>query len=88
VMVIAVPVPTVRVSVGVEFVSVPSVAWMAKLNVPEVALPNVTVNGAPAAVGASGGEGTQIWGAPVVQLRVTVPVYPFKAVSVPFQIAL
>jgi hypothetical protein len=84
-------VPTVSVSVGVEFVSVPSVAWIWKLNVPGVALPNVTVNGTPHAVGVTVcGEMVHVPGAPGVptptQLRVTLPLYPSNAVNAPFQI--
>ena len=78
---------TVSVSVGVAWVSVPSVPWIVKLNVPGVALPNVTVNGAPPAVGATiGGEIVQVPGAPAVHVSVTFPLYPYNAVSVPFQV--
>jgi hypothetical protein len=47
---------------------------MVKLNVPTDALPNVTVNGAPAAVGVIGAGAVHIAGAPAVQDTVTLPV--------------
>jgi hypothetical protein len=78
---------TVSVSVGVACVSVPSVPWIAKLNVPAVALPTVTVNAAPPAVGASvEGVIPHVAGAPAVHVSATLPLYPLTAVSVPFQI--
>jgi len=76
---------TVSVSVGVAFVSVPSVPEIVKVNVPVAALPNVTVNGVPAAVGVTfGGANSHVAGAPAVHVSVTVPLYPFDAVSIPF----
>jgi len=78
---------TVSVSVGVACVSVPSVPWILKLNVPAVALPNVTVNRAPTVAGTTvGGVIVHVPGAPAVQPNVTFPLYPFNAVNVPFQI--
>ena len=53
-------------------VRVPSVPWMVKLNVPAAALPNVTVNGAPAAVGVIGAGVEHVAGAPAVQVTVTL----------------
>jgi hypothetical protein len=44
-----------------------------KLNVPTAALPNVTVKGAPAAVGVIDAGVVQIDGAPAVQDTVTLP---------------
>jgi hypothetical protein len=83
----AVFVPTVSVSVGVACVSVPSVPWMVKLNVPAAVLPSVTVNGAPAVVGsATVGAIVHIPGAPAVQINATLPAYPSIAVSAPFQV--
>jgi hypothetical protein len=84
-------VPTVSVSVGVAFVSVPSVPEMVKLNVPAVALPSVTVNGAPAADATCvGGMITHVpgttCGATAIQLIVTPLRYPFNAVNVPFHV--
>jgi hypothetical protein len=77
-------VPTVSVSVGVACVSVPSVPWTIKLNVPVVALPTDTVNAAPPAVGVNvSGVTPHVPGYPPAQLSVTVPLYPFDAVSVP-----
>jgi hypothetical protein len=83
-----VPAPvTVSVSVGVAWVRVPSVPWIAKLNVPAVALPNVTVNAVPPAVGVTvNGEIVHVPGAPAVHVNVTLPLYPFNAVSVPFHV--
>jgi hypothetical protein len=58
-----------------------------KLNVPAVALPNVTVNAAPPTVGISvEGVIPQVPGAPAVHASVTLPLYPFTAVSVPFHV--
>ena len=65
---------TVRVSVGVAWVRVPSVPWIEKLNVPTAALPNVTVKGAPVAVGVIGAGVVHIAGAPAVQDTITLPV--------------
>jgi hypothetical protein len=79
------PVPTVSVSVGVACVSFPSVPWIVKLNVPAVSLPNVTANGAPPVVGVTD-DGVHVPGAPAVHVSATLPLYPFKAVSVPFQV--
>jgi hypothetical protein len=79
-------VPTVSVSVGVACVSVPSVPWIVKLNVPVVELPSVTVNAAPIAAGVTvNGTIPQVPGAPAVQVSLTLPLYPSNAVSVPFQ---
>ena len=64
---------TVSVSVGVAWVNVPSVPWMVKLKVPAVALPNVTVNVAPAGVGVTvAGVIAHVAGAPAVQESATV----------------
>jgi len=57
------------------------------LNVPAVALPNVTANGAPAADATCvGGATTHVPGAPAVQLKFTPLRYPFNAVNVPFHV--
>ena len=89
-MVHAIPVPepdTVRVSLGVARVKVPSVAWIAKLNVAAVALPSVTTNGAPALVGVTVvGKTLHVGGAPAVHDSVTFPAYPSIDVRVPFQL--
>jgi hypothetical protein len=78
-------VATVSVSVGVVCVSVAPVPWTWKLNVPVVALPTVTVNPAAAAVGVTiAGAMMHVPGAPDVHSSVTLPLYPFNAVSVPF----
>jgi len=60
-----------------------------KLNAPAVALPRVTVNAAPPAVGVTA-DGTipHIPGDPAVHVNVTLPLYPFAAVSVPFHVTL
>jgi hypothetical protein len=80
-------VPTVSVSVGVALVSVPSVPWIVKLNIPAVALPSVTENGAPPVVGVIGCGGIMhVPGAPAVHDSVTLPLYPFNAVTVPFHV--
>jgi len=80
-------VPTVSVSVGVARVSVPSVPWIVKLNVPVVALPNVTANAAPGAVAVTvGGVIPHVPGAPAVHVSATLPLYPYSAVSVPFHV--
>ena len=80
-------VPTVSVSVGVAWVSVPCVPWIVKLNAPVVALPSVTVNETPLAVGVSvAGVIHHVPGTAPVHVNVTLPVYPFDAVSVPFQV--
>ena len=63
---------TVRVSVGVAWVRVPSVPWMVKLKVPAAALPNVTAKGAPAAVGVIGAGVEHVVGAPALQDTVTL----------------
>ena len=64
--------PTARLT-ACECVSVPSVPWILKLNVPVVALATVTVNAAPLAVGTSEeGLTEHVPGAAPVQLRVTV----------------
>jgi hypothetical protein len=82
----AVPV-TVSVSVGVACVSVPSVPWIVKLNTPGVVLPSVTVNSAPPAVGVTAaGVIKHVPGAPAVHVSATLPLYPSKAVSVPFHV--
>jgi len=76
---------TVSVSIGVAFVSVPSVPEMVKLNGPVAALPNVTANGVPAVVGVTTcGANKHVAGAPAVHVSATVPLYPFDAVSIPF----
>jgi hypothetical protein len=50
-------------------------------------LPTVTVNAAPPAVGVSvEGVIAHVAGAPAVHVNVTLPLYPFTAVSVPFQV--
>jgi hypothetical protein len=54
--------------------------------VPFVALPNVTANGAPPVVGVTDDDGVHVPGAPAVHVSATLPLYPFKAVSVPFQV--
>ena len=79
---------TVSVSIGVACVNVPSVAWIVKVNVPGVEFPNVIVNGTPAAEGdAVGGAIKHVPGAPVGEHEiVTVPLYPSKAVSLPFHV--
>jgi len=52
-----------------------------------VALPSVTVNAVPPAVGmTAGGVIPHVPGAPAVQVSATLPSYPLIAVSVPFQI--
>jgi len=57
------------------------------LNAPAVALPNVTVNPTPPAVGVTvGGVIPHVPGAPAVHVNVTLPLYPFRAVSVPFHV--
>jgi hypothetical protein len=57
------------------------------LNVPAVALPSVTVNGAPAAVGVSVvGVIHHVPGTAPVHVNVTLPLYPFTAFNVPFQV--
>jgi hypothetical protein len=66
------PPVTVSVSIGVAWVSVPSVPWILKLNVPAVALPSVTVNEAPVVVGVTvEGAIEHVAGAPAVHDRVT-----------------
>jgi hypothetical protein len=78
---------TVSVSVGVAWVRVPAVPWIVKLNAPVVALPNVIVNGAPTAVGVTvAGVIPHVPGAPAVHVSVTLPLYPFNAVSVPLHV--
>jgi hypothetical protein len=78
---------TVSVSVGVAFVSVPSVPWILKLNVPAAALPSVTENGAPAVVGVTEtGASMHVPGAPVVHVNATLPLYPFNAVTAPLHV--
>jgi hypothetical protein len=58
-----------------------------KLNAPVVALPNVTVRATPPAVGViDGGAIPHVPGAPAVHVNVTLPLYPFIAVSVPLQV--
>jgi len=80
-------VPTVRVSVGVARISVPSVPWIVNLKTPSVTLPNVTVNGAPVTVGVTvAGVIPHVLGAPAVQINCTLLLYPFAAVNVPFQV--
>lgn len=67
-------VPTVRISAGVALVSVPLVPCIVKLYVAAVALPRVTVKGAPAADATGiGGVKTHVVGAPLEQLSVTPP---------------
>jgi len=57
------------------------------LNAPVVALPNVTVNPAPPAVGVTvDGAISHVRGAPAVHVNVTLPSYPFDADSVPFHV--
>lgn len=59
-------------------------AWIVKLKVFAVALPNVTVTGTPLDVGVSvGGEIPHVVGAPAVHVRATVPLYALTAVTVP-----
>jgi len=80
-------VPTVSVSVVVAWASVPSVPWIVKLNAPVVTLPNVTANAAPPVVGVNvGGVIPHVPGAPTVHVSVTLPLYPFTAVNVPFHV--
>jgi hypothetical protein len=68
-------------------VSVPSVPWMLKLNVAVVALPTVTVKAAPPEVGTNDdGVNVQVPGAVPAQLRFTLVLYPWSAVSVPFHV--
>jgi hypothetical protein len=60
---------------------------MVKLNEPAAPVFNSTVNAAGAEAGSTvPGENWHGSGAPVVQLNVTVPLYPFSAVTVPLQI--
>jgi hypothetical protein len=57
------------------------------LNAPVVALPSVTANPAPPAFGVTvAGTIPQVAGAPAIHVKVTLPLYPFTAVSVPFQV--
>jgi hypothetical protein len=78
---------TVSVSVGVAWVIVPSVPWIVKTNTAAEALPRVTLNGVPPAVGVNvRGLGVQIAGAPPVHDSVTVPLYPSIDVTAPFQL--
>jgi len=75
--------------VDVVCVNVPSLAWIAKLNVPVVAFPSVTTNPAPPAFGVSvAGLIEQVVGAPAMQLNCTFPEYPLIAVNVPAQLTL
>src|SRR5437764_1277152 len=65
---------------------VPSVAWMLKSNTPTVLLATSTVIGPALLV--DGGVMLHVEGgavAPAVQVRVTVPVYPLKKLSVPLR---
>jgi hypothetical protein len=58
-----------------------------KLNVPTVALPNVTVNAAPSAVGVNvAGAMVHVAGASAVHVSATLPLYPLIEVSIPFQV--
>jgi hypothetical protein len=60
---------------------------MLKLNVAAVALPTVTVKAAPAEVGTNDdGLNVQVPGAVPIQLRRTLVLYPWSAVSVPFHV--
>lgn len=69
--------------------SVPSVPEITKVNVPAVALFNITVNGVPAVVGVrTCGAKAHVPGNPGVQLSVTLPVYPLCAVAVPVHVML
>jgi hypothetical protein len=62
---------------------------MVKVNVPVAALPNVTVNGVPAAVGVTTcGANSHVAGAPAVHVKATVPLYPLVAVAIPFQVTV
>jgi hypothetical protein len=80
-------VPTVSDSAGVAWVNAPSVPWIVKLNAPVVAPPSVTVNETPLAVGVSvAGVIHLVPGTAPVHVNVTLPLYPFTAVSVPFQV--
>ena len=84
----ATSVPTTKLT-DCECVSVPSVPWTLKLNVPVVALPTVTVNAAPPAVGTSiEGFTEHVPGAAPEQLSVTLAPYPFTEVSVPLHTTL
>jgi hypothetical protein len=57
------------------------------VNVPVAALPSVTVNGVPAVVGVTtSGANSHVAGAPDVQVKATVPLYPLVAVAIPFQV--
>jgi hypothetical protein len=59
---------------------------MLKLKLPVVALPAVTVNAAPLAVGTSvDGLTVHVPGAAPVQLNSTLELYPWSEVSVPLQ---
>jgi hypothetical protein len=58
-----------------------------KLNVPVVALPSVTVNATPPAVGVIvAGVIAHVAGAPAAHVSATLPLYPFEAVSAPSQV--
>jgi len=60
---------------------------MLKSNGPAVALPAIKVNAAPLVVGLSDdGFAIHVAGIVPVQLKFTVPVYPWIAVSVPFHV--
>ena len=66
-------------------VSVPA-AMMLKLYIPQTALPTVTINGAPPAVGTTlAGAAEHVGGAPSPQLRFTALSYPFSDVSAPLK---
>jgi hypothetical protein len=56
------------------------------LNVAAVALPTITANPIPPAVGVTVPGTSHVAGAPAVQVNVTLPLYPFNAVSVPFHV--
>ncbi len=82
---------TVSVSVGVAFVNMPSVPEIVKVYVIfGTGLPNVTVNGVPAADGVTGcGANTHVGGVPAGKhVKATVPLYPLVAVAIPFQVTV
>jgi hypothetical protein len=66
---------TVRVSVGVAWMIVPSLPWMVKVNTAAEAFPRVTLKGVPPAAGVNvRGFGVQVAGAPAEHDRLTVPL--------------
>jgi hypothetical protein len=62
---------------------------MVKLKIPVLALPTVTVNGAPLEVGTNdAGASVHVPGLPVPQERLTLWLYPLTAVNVPFHVTV